>query len=160
MQPAGYQGQFMSNHLEQITLTLFLLSGIAGRADDWPQWRGPNRDGVWSETGILKSFPQKGLKIKWRAAVGPGWSSPVVAHGRGYVTDAELMRPKAKERIHCLDAATGKALWSYAYDAGYPDSAFSQGPGRGPTATPLVHGQKVYTVGRVDLYCFDAVKGQ
>ena len=60
---------------------------LAVRAEDWPQWRGPNRDGVWNETGVMDSFPPGGLKISWRAPVGPGWSSPVVAQGRVYVTD-------------------------------------------------------------------------
>ena len=57
-------------------------------AEDWPQWRGPNRNGVWSETGILQTFPAKGLEIRWHQPVGVGWSSPVVAQGRVFLTDA------------------------------------------------------------------------
>src|SRR5438128_8565427 len=97
----------------------FLLSA-ALRADDWPQWRGPNRDGVWSETGILESFPAGGLKVRWCAPIGPGWSSPVVAKGRVYLTDSQLQRPKAKERVLCFDEATGKSLWTYSYELSYP----------------------------------------
>src|SRR5206468_559788 len=82
-------------------------------ADDWPQWRGPHLDGVWSETGIVQSFPPEGVKIRWRAAVGWGYSSPVVARGRVFLTDSELNKPKAKERVHCFDEATGKPLWTY-----------------------------------------------
>ena len=48
-------------------------------AADWPQFRGPNRDGIWNETGILESFPKEGVKIRWRQPVGGGFSSPVVA---------------------------------------------------------------------------------
>ena len=59
-------------------------------ATDWPQFRGPNRDGVWSETRILESFPKEGLKIRWRHPVGGGFSSPVVAQGRVFVFDVEF----------------------------------------------------------------------
>src|SRR6266545_946326 len=106
-------------------LTLLVLLAAAIRADDWPQWRGPDRDGVWSETGILESFPADGLKIRWRAPVGPGWSSPVVAKGRVYLTDSHLLRPKAQERVLCFDEATGKPLWSYSYEVIYPEWAFT-----------------------------------
>src|SRR5206468_6747359 len=112
----------------------------------------------WSETGILQSFPPDGLKIRWRAPVGPGWSSPVVAQGRVYLTDSELNKPKAKERVHCFDEATGKSLWTYAYEVAYPDWAF---PDRGPTATPIVQDGKLYTVGnKGDLHCLDARTGE
>jgi outer membrane protein assembly factor BamB len=130
------------------------------RADDWPQWRGPNRDGVWRETGILESFPAGGLKVLWRAPVGPGFSSPVVAEGRVYLIHSELMRPNAKERIQCFDAANGSVLWNFAYEVNYPDWAFTPEPGMGPAATPLVANGKLYTLGdKSDLICFDARNG-
>jgi outer membrane protein assembly factor BamB len=116
---------------------------------------------VWRETGILTAFPKEGLKVRWRAAVGPGWSSPSVAGGRVYLTDSQLMPPRAKERVWCFEETTGKLLWIYSYDVVYPDWAFTDGPGRGPTATPTVHDGKVYTVGnRGDLCCLDALKGE
>src|SRR5204863_10207908 len=77
-------------------------------ATDWPQFRGPHRDGNWEETGILESFPRDGLKIHWRHAVGGGWASPVVAQGRVFVFDVELTKPSARERLHCFDERTGK----------------------------------------------------
>ena len=138
----------------------FLLADVT-RADDWPQWRGPNRDGVWRETGILESFPPGGLKVLWRAPVGPGFSSPVVAQGRVYLIHSELMRPNAKERVQCFDAATGKVLWTFSYDVSYPDWAFTPEPGMGPAATPIVCDKKLYTLGdKSDLICFDALKGE
>lgn len=51
------------------------------RADDWPQWLGPNRDGIWKETGVMETFPKEGLKPKWTAKIGPGYSGPAVAKG-------------------------------------------------------------------------------
>src|SRR5262249_53775582 len=65
-------------------LVVLVVKVVSARALDWPQFRGPNRDGVWKETGIMQSFPPDGLKTSWRGPVGPGWSSPVVAHGRVY----------------------------------------------------------------------------
>ena len=82
----------LMKRLNFVSMALMSLC-VAARAEDWPQWRGPNRDGVWSETGILQTFPTEGLKIRWRAPVGPGWSSPVVARGRVYVTDMRLAKP-------------------------------------------------------------------
>src|SRR5437879_2562129 len=126
-------------------LTLSLLASGVLRAEDWPQWRGPNRDGVWRETGLLEAFPAGGLKVRWRAPVGWGFASPVVAQGRVYVADSELLKPRARERLHCFDEATGKALWTHAYDVAYEDWAFDPTQEIGPVATPIVHGGKVYT---------------
>ena len=73
-------------------LVVLVVNVVSVRASDWPQFRGPDRDGVWKETGIMQSFPAGGLKVSWRMPVGPGWSSPVVAQGRVYVTDPETFR--------------------------------------------------------------------
>jgi putative pyrroloquinoline-quinone binding quinoprotein len=115
-----------------------LLCPIGLRADDWPQWRGPNRDGVYSETGLLESFPAEGLKVRWRVPVGWGFSSPVVAQGRVFVTDAGLENPNVREQILCFDEATGESLWTYSHQAVYPDWEFVPGQEQGPNATPIV----------------------
>src|SRR5438552_1003191 len=126
------------------TIVLSLLLPAALRADDWPQWRGAQRDGTWHETGLLQSFPAEGLKVRWRAAVGWGFSSPVVAQGRVYLADSELLKPKAKERLHCLDETTGKVLWTHSDDVAYADWAFDPTQEIGPVATPIVRAGKVY----------------
>ena len=64
-----------------IGAVLWLASAVPARAEDWPQWRGPNRDGAWHETGLLETFPSVGLKVRWRVPVGWGFSTPVVAKG-------------------------------------------------------------------------------
>src|SRR2546429_5580885 len=96
-----------------------LLMAPGAMAADWPQFRGPNRDGNWDETGILESFPQHGLKIRWKHPVGGGWSSPVVAQGRVFVSDVELTKPSARERVHCFEDTTGKIICVYSYTANY-----------------------------------------
>jgi outer membrane protein assembly factor BamB len=138
-----------------------LLCPIGLRADDWPQWRGPNRDGVYSETGLLESFPADGLKVRWRVPVGWGFSSPVVANGRVIVSDAQLARPKVREQVLCFDEATGKPLWNYSREAIYPDWEFVAGQEQGPNATPVVEDGKVYALGPLGhrLFCLEAVSG-
>ena len=137
-----------------------LLTAVPLAADDWPGWRGPHRDGVWSETKILESFPAGGLDVRWRAPVGVGFSSPVVAQGRVYVTDSEVVRPRARERIHAFEAATGKPCWSHAFDLDYPEWAFDEKNPFGPSATPIVADGRIYSLGAVGhLTCCDALKG-
>src|SRR5262249_26922860 len=139
---------------------LCLVHAAVIYADDWPQWRGPHRDGVWSERGILESFPSEGLKVRWRAPAGWGWSSPVVAGGRVYLVDSEVVKPKAKERVRCFAEATGQVLWTYTYEVEYEDWAFDPKQEFGPVATPIVQNGKLYTLGRLShLICLDAVKG-
>jgi outer membrane protein assembly factor BamB len=139
-------------------VALYLAAAL--RAEDWPQWRGPHREGVWRETGILQSFPPEGLKILWRVPVGVGFSSPVVAQGKVYVTDSLVTRTNARERVHCLDPATGKTIWIHPYDVVYSEYGADPDHPFGPVATPVVAGGKIYTYGRrSDLLCLDAVTG-
>src|SRR5438445_6408235 len=142
-------------------LTLPLLMSAAVQAEDWPQWRGLNRDGVCAETNLLQSFPAEGLKVRWRVPVGWGFSSPVVAQGRVFLPDSELSKPKAKERLHCLDETTGKAIWTHAYDVAYEDWAFDPTQEIGPVATPIVQNGKVYSLGELGhLFCLDVRTGE
>jgi outer membrane protein assembly factor BamB len=138
----------------------YALLTMLVHADDWPQWRGPQRDGVWREDGIMQSFPAEGLKVLWRNTAGNGWSSPVVAEGRVFLMDSELEKPKARERIRGFDVTTGKVLWTYAYNVEYPDWAFLSDMNGGPTSTPAVSEGKVYALGgNSDATCLDAATG-
>jgi outer membrane protein assembly factor BamB len=139
------------------------------RADDWPQWLGPHRDGVWRETGLIDAFPKDGPVIRWRAAIGSGYGGPAVAAGRVYVLDRVLgpqaVRPRNPfqrvtvpgiERVLCLNEADGKVLWTHEYDCPYGLSY-----GAGPRTTPAVAGKFVYTLGAEgDLRCLDADSGK
>ena len=102
----------ISFQIPQITLASTLIVGLLCtpelRADDWPQWRGPNRDGVWRETGILEAIPRSGLKVRWRVRIGRGYSGPVVVQGRVFVTDHRF-RPEVG-RVLCFDEVTGKPV--------------------------------------------------
>src|SRR5690349_1699851 len=71
-------------------LTVLAASATATWADDWPQWLGPQRDGVWRETGIIDRFPATGPVIRWRTPIGAGYSGPAVAQGRVFITDRKL----------------------------------------------------------------------
>src|SRR5262245_26739382 len=107
------------------------------RADDWPQWRGEKRDGVWRETGIIDRIPASGLDVRWRARVGNGYSGPVVAQGRVYVTDH--LYATEVERVLCFDETSGKQLWVHSYPCEYADMEY----GNGPRASPTVHDGRV-----------------
>jgi outer membrane protein assembly factor BamB len=140
---------------------LLLIASVTLRAEDWPQFRGPNRDGAWPEEGLVQSFPAAEAMIRWRASIGPGYSSPVVAQGHVYVSDVELMAPHARERVLAFDVATGRPRWSHARDVAYPDWVFTPEGKRGPTATPVVQDGKLFTVGSLgDLLCLNARTGE
>src|SRR5262249_34553160 len=141
-------------------ITSYLLQAATVQGIDWPQFRGPNRDGSWEETGVLETFPLEGLKVKWRRPVGGGWSSPVVAQGRAFVFDVEMTKPSVRERLHCFDERTGKVLWVYAYEEQYGDWAYVPERGAGPTATPIVDGPSIYIVGaNGQSHCIDLKTG-
>src|SRR5215510_12537915 len=151
------QRQTIAFFMARLMIVLALLLVMVAGAEDWPQFRGPNRDNVWKETGILQTFPTGGLKVRWRTPVGPGWSSPVVVRGRVYLTDMRLDKPRAWERIRCFKESNGKPVWNYDTELVYPDWAFIPEHGGGPAATPIVEDGRIYSLGRngqVD--CLDA----
>jgi WD40 repeat protein len=124
--------------------------------DDWPQWRGPQRDGVWRESGVVETIPESGLPIRWRARVKNGWSGPAVAEGRVFVTDHDYRSNPEVERVLCFDEATGEWLWSHEYPCPYGNMEY----GNGPRATPTVHAELVYTLGTMGhLVCLVAETG-
>jgi outer membrane protein assembly factor BamB len=140
-----------------VVVYLFFVASVC--AEDWPQWRGPTRDGAYTEQGVRKAFPPEGLKIGWRRPVGSGFSSPIVAQGRVFLTDVDLHGPKTRERVACFEAASGKPLWIYAYDADYGRADPKQMTA-GPVPTPIYHAGKVYSVGKTELICLDAAGGK
>ena len=159
-EPARFVG--LESNMKQtpvFTVLVFLFFVPSVSAEDWPQWRGPTRDGTWTEQGVLKAFTPEGLKIGWRRPVGSGFSSPIVAQGRVFLTDVDVHGPKTQERVACFEAASGKPLWIYSYDADYgrPDPKQTTA---GPVPTPIYHSGKVYSIGKTELICLDAAAGK
>ena len=148
----------------------FMLT-LASRAaaDDWPHWQGPRRDGVWREHGILEKFPSSGPRVRWRTPIAAGYSSPVIAGDRVFVTDRPESQTRGnpggalaraaevgRERVLCLDAHTGRMLWQHEYPCTYNISYPA-----GPRASPAVAGDRVYTLGAEgDLKCLDVADGR
>ncbi|MGB7345028.1 MAG: PQQ-binding-like beta-propeller repeat protein [Pirellulaceae bacterium] len=137
-------------------------------ADNWPGWLGPQRDGVYRETGIIDEIPADGLSIKWRKSIAGGYAGPAVADGRVFVFDYVQQSGKAfndpgqratlqgQERLTALDAKTGEQLWQHSYDRPYSISYPA-----GPRCTPTVDGDRLFILGSEgDLKCLQAADGE
>jgi outer membrane protein assembly factor BamB len=134
-------------------LTAGVLSTLFARADDWPQWRGPNRNGISQEKGWIDRFPEQGPPIAWKATVGLGFSSIVVADGKAYTAG----HTDGSDSVFCFDALTGKEIWKHSYPAELGDKFFEGGT----TGTPTIDGTRLYWLSRWgDLFCFDAATGK
>jgi len=128
-------------------------------AEDWPEFRGKGRLGVWTEAGVVERFPDQGLRPVWRIPIHRGFSGPAVSEGRIYVMDFNpSSRWQGKERSVCLDEKTGKILWTQEWDADY--LGLQETYATGPRATPTVDGDRVYVVGaKGALRCLNARTG-
>ncbi len=140
-----------------LVATVLLLSvacsALAQSAANWPQWRGPNRDGISKETGLLKQWPAEGPTLVWKASgAGGGYSSFSVANGKLYTMGLRGDR----EFVVAFDVATGKEAWATPHGG-----AFRNDRGDGPRGTPTVDGDRVYALGGSgDLTALDARTGK
>ena len=139
--------------LPAILLLALAQHALAQSAADWPQWRGPNRDGISKETGLLKQWPADGPPLVWKASgAGGGYSSFSVANGKLYTMGLRGER----EYVVAFDVATGKEAWSTPHG-----SAFRNDRGDGPRGTPTIDGDRVYALGGSgDLTALDARTGK
>jgi hypothetical protein len=136
-------------------LGLLVALAVPATSQDWPQWRGPGRDGVASAP--QGSAWPKGLKLAWKASVGEGHSAPVVAGERVFV----LTRQGEVEELLSLDLATGRLLWRQGEAIPYTMNPAAMGHGKGPKSTPAVRDGKVYTLGISGiLTCREAASGR
>ena len=143
----------------RMLLGLFLVA-LEAVATDWPQWRGPNRDGAWTESGILTAFPPAGLVPKWKVPVGYGYSSPIIANGMLYLSDLVAEKPIVHERVRCFNTRSGKLFWSTEHQASPPDWFFGSEQTRGPGSTPIIHHGRVYALSMFStLKCLEARTG-
>ncbi len=118
---------------------LALLTTASCLAADWPQFLGPQRNCTSTETGLLQSWDEKGPPVLWQKSVGEGYSSPVIAGARLVL----FHRVGDEEIVECLDAPNGKELWKHREATNYRDPL---GKGDGPRSTPLIAGERVYTL--------------
>jgi outer membrane protein assembly factor BamB len=151
-------------------LAFFLAFGWLGVAltvnvvgEDWPEWRGRGRQGLWTEDGVLSQFPDDGLRFKWRTQIEAGYSGPAVAEDRVFVMDF-LETPGTRtmdgtERLLCLDQDSGGILWTLEWKTSYRMLMGTYAIG--PRATPTVDGDRVYAVGAAGmLRCVDVKNGK
>jgi len=133
-----------------LCLSTQLVAQVAG---DWPQWRGPNRDGISKETGLLKQWPADGPSLVWKATgAGRGYSTMAIANGRLYTMGLRGDR----EVVIAFDVATGKEAWATPHG-----SPFRNDRGDGPRGTPTVDGTTLYALGGSgDLSSLDARTGR
>jgi outer membrane protein assembly factor BamB len=151
-----------------VSLAMAFLDCSKSKAEDWPQWFGPRRDGSIQEPGLIERIPEGGLKRLWSQPVGLGYAGPAVAGGRVFVSDylkesGEITNNpslrdqlRGQERLQCLDAESGEVLWDHRYPRNYSISYPA-----GPRATPAVEGDRVVHLGAEgDLICFSVEDGK
>lgn len=136
-----------------VTLIVCLFLGNFAWAADWPQWRGPNRDGISAETGLLESWPKGGPPLVWKIqGLGEGYSSAAVAGGRLFIQGQH----GDEEYVLAFDTNTGKQLWRT--HTGIP---FNESRGHGPRSTPTVDGDRLYALAADGmLVCLDTATGK
>ena len=136
--------------------SLMLASAVTANAADWPQWRGPNRDGAVASWTEPKAWPDT-LTTKWRIPVGIGYATPILVGDRVYT----FTRVGTDEVVQALDASTGKQIWMTKYDAPFKMGAAANRHGDGPKATPTFSAGKIYTLGMGGVVtAFDAATGK
>jgi len=124
-----------------VPLILLLLATAAALAGNWPQWRGPHRDGVAS-LDHQGPWPQK-LTLQWKVEAGEGHSAPIVSGDRIFL----LAREGESEVVSSLALETGKTIWRQSYAAPYEMNSAARGHGKGPKSTPVLDGGRLYTFG-------------
>ncbi len=142
----------MDNKKHTIILGLFVICIGFAPAADWPNWRGPNHDGISTETNWDPVALDNG-SVVWEAQIGIGFSAVSVANGKAYTAGNV---DKNTDTIYCFDALTGKELWTHKY----PESLTANMYEGGPNATPTIHGGKVYMVSKTGtVFCLNADTG-
>ena len=144
---------FIASFVSLIVLAGVFPIAVPANAADWPQWRGPNRDGVSAETGWSVTWPAEGPKVLWKASVGAGCSSFAIVGNLAYT----MGNQKDTDSVYCLDSTTGKVIWQYDYSSPLNAQNFEGGP----CTTPTVEGGLVYTLSRQgQLFCLNAGTGK
>ena len=151
-----YLTQFLALSLLSLAwlLGVGILSAESGKHlnAEWPQWRGPARDGISNETALLTSWPADGPEVLWRIPLGDGYSGVSISQGRAYTMSAL----GDDEFVICLEASNGKEIWRFR-----TDSRYVEGNGDGPRSTPTVGGDSVFVLSaKGRLYALHAKSGE
>lgn len=142
-----------SRVLPKLAVLGLLAATVPIFASDWPHWRGPDRNGISTETGWMDNWPAAGPSRVWKAQVGLGFSSFAVAQGRAVTVG----HADEKDTVFCFDAATGKTLWTHVYPSELGDKYFEGGT----TGSPTLDGDRVFWLSRWgDLFCLNAADGK
>jgi outer membrane protein assembly factor BamB len=129
--------------MNKLGLTIvFLMATVTVTAQEWTQWRGPGRDGVVTIKNAPTAWPES-LKRAWRVEIGEGYSSPVVSGGRAFVHG----RRDPEEIVASINLADGKVLWEQKYQAEFKKNQYAVSMAKGPNATPLIVGNRLFTLG-------------
>ena len=137
------------------TVTIVSSLALTAHAFQWPQWRGPSRDGVVPAANVPAAWPEKPT-LKWKQPAGEGYSSPVVDAARVFVHS----RKDPTEMLTAFDLASGKQLWQSAYDAPFTKNKYATQMAKGPFSTPVAANGRVFTLGvTAVLSAFDAASG-
>jgi outer membrane protein assembly factor BamB len=138
-----------------LVLPVFVCAALAAVAADWPQWRGPDRTDLSTETGLLKSWPISGPPLRWTyEEAGVGYSAPAVIGDRLYTMGGD----EEKEYVYALDIGVSppKKIWSTAVGP-----LFKEQRGDGPRGTPTIDGDLLYAIGaKGNLVCVESATGK
>jgi outer membrane protein assembly factor BamB len=150
----------VSKPILALAFSVVLLDAVSAQSPrpsaDWPQWRGPNRDGAVTSWVEPKAWPET-LTAKWKIPVGIGYATPIVVGDRVFV----FTRQETDEVLQAIDAATGKQIWRSRYPAPFKMSPAANRHGDGPKATPTFNAGKLYTLGMGGVVsAFDAATGK
>ncbi|MEC7811209.1 MAG: PQQ-binding-like beta-propeller repeat protein, partial [Verrucomicrobiota bacterium] len=127
-----------------------LVSAVSlGQAADWPNWRGPDHNGISQETDWFEKWGSSGPKRLWTASVGTGFATVSVADGRVFTMGNKSNR----DTVYALEEATGDILWRYSYSEALGDGLYDGGP----NTTPIVDSEYVYTLSKTGkAFCLEA----
>jgi len=144
--------------LRNIAIAAVLLLGVfeSANAQDWTQWRGPSRDGLVPAASTPSAWPES-LRRLWRVEIGEGYASPVVSRGRVFIHG----RRDPEEVVAAIDLASGEILWQQKYAAPFQKNQYAVNMAKGPNATPLILGDRLFTLGVTGmLSAWDTAKGK
>lgn len=155
----AYERMLRILHRQMLIISLVIQTTVSlslATHQDWPQWRGPNRDGVAERINLPDRLPEN-LQFVWKVEVGEGYSAPVAAESKVVL----LVRQREKEVVLCLNGQNGQEIWRYSYAAPYTPRADARPHGKGPKATPAIAAGKVYAFGVTGiLTCVDLGTGK